>query len=153
LRAFALIVLAVLAPISYAAEPPGLREAVQRHLRLPAAAKLPFRYALVDLNADGQNDAIVFVTADGYCGSGGCVLEVFHATPKGFIFMSGSTVTSLPIRVCAETNHGWRSLVVNSKGRGDVIMRFDGVRYPLNPSVQLVATAAQVSAASVVIDR
>jgi len=124
---------------------------VKRHLKLPIESKVAFQYALVDLNGDGRDDAVVFITAPEYCGSGGCTMEVFRATSKGFVFVWGSTVTSLPIRVCTDSNHGWRALIVNSKGRGDVLMRFDGARYPSNPSIQPVATAEQSSTASTVI--
>ena len=152
-KSLVLMVLLLLVKGSYAAAPPGLLEAVRSHLRLPADAKIPFRYALVDLNGDGRDDAVVFITAPKYCGSGGCVLEVFRGSAMGFGFLSGSTVTSLPIRVSTESTHGWRALIVQSKGRGDVVMRFDGTRYPLNPSVQPLATAVQVSAASTVIEK
>jgi hypothetical protein len=148
-----LLALVFFAQASYAAEPVGLAEAVRGHLRLPPDATILFRYALVDLNGDGLDDAVVFITAPEYCGSGGCTMEVFRGTAKGFAFVSGSTVTSLPIRVSTEVTNGWRSPFVSSKRRGDVILAFDGHGYPLNPSVQPVATAAQVSAAVTVNDK
>jgi hypothetical protein len=153
LTCLSLLTLFVFGQSCFAAEPRGLREAVQQHLRVPVGRKIDYRFALVDLNGDGRDDAVVFISAPEYCGSGGCVMDVFRATANGFAFVSGSTVTSLPIRVTTDATHGWRSLIVNSNGRGDVIMRFDGVRYPLNPSVQPVATPVQVSAASMVMEK
>ena|SRR2546426_446983 len=75
---------------------------------------------------------------------------VFRAAANGFTLVSTSTITNEPIRVSPEKSHGWRTLIVLAKGKGDVLMPFDGRRYPLNPSLQPKATPAQVSAAQVV---
>lgn len=75
---------------------------------------------------------------------------VFRGTKEEFSFVSGSTITFDPIRVSPEEAHGWDTLIVYSKGKGDVLMRFDGKRYPLNPSIQPKATPAQLEAAKIV---
>ena len=75
---------------------------------------------------------------------------VFRAAANGFTLVSASTIANQPIRVSPQKSHGWKTLIVFAKGRGDVLMRFNGLRYPLNPSVQPKATAAQASAAQVV---
>ena len=75
---------------------------------------------------------------------------VFRGTKDKFIFVSGSTITFEPIRVSPEKSHGWKTLIVYSKGKGDVLMRFDGKRYPLNPSMQPKAPPAQLEAAKIV---
>ena len=76
---------------------------------------------------------------------------VFRGTKAGFAFVCSTTITSEPIRVSTEKSFGWKTLIVFSKGKGDVLMPFDGKRYPLNPSSQPKAAAALVSAAEVVI--
>jgi len=132
--------------------PPSLAAAVQDYVENKGVREhATFRYALTDLD-DGLSDAIVLLSGHEWCGSGGCTMLVFHGTKEGFTFLSGSTITSAPIRVLPEKAHGWRTLIVFSKGKGDVLMRFDGRRYPLNPSMQPKATAGQVSAAKVVMD-
>jgi hypothetical protein len=78
---------------------------------------------------------------------------VFRAAKEGFTFVSASTITNEPIRVSPEKVQGWRTLIVFSKGKGDVLMRFNGTRYPLNPSIQPKATPTQVNAAQVVMKR
>jgi len=75
---------------------------------------------------------------------------VFRAAKEGFTFLSASTITKEPIRVSPEKSAGWRTLIVFSTGKGDVLMRFNGTRYPLNPSIQPKATPTQVNAAQVV---
>ena len=109
-----------------------------------------FRHALTDLNGDGRDDAIVLLLGGSWCGSGGCNMIVLRGTKEGFTVVSGSTITNEPIRVSPEKVQGWRTLIVFSKGKGDVLMRFNGTRYPLNPSTQPKATPAQVNAAQVV---
>lgn len=76
---------------------------------------------------------------------------VFHGTEAGFTFVSASSITNEPIRISPETTQGWKTLIVHAKGKGDVRMRFNGTRYPLNPSLQPKATAAQVRAAHAVL--
>lgn len=110
-----------------------------------------FRQAFTDLDGDGHVDAVVLLSSPAWCGSGGCNMLVFHGTKDGFTFVSSSTITNEPIRVSSEKTSGWRTLIVYSRGKGDVLMRFDGKRYPLNPSTQPKATPAQVSAAQTMI--
>ncbi len=141
-----------LAPALRAQEaPPGLVEVVQAYVEKKGNHERPqFRYGLTDLDGDRRADAIVLLLGGNWCGSGGCNMLVFRAVANGFTLVSASTITNEPIRVSPEKSHGWRTLIVFAKGKGDVLMPFDGTRYPLNPSVQRKATPAQVSAAQVV---
>ena len=148
-----MLFLLLLAPSLHAEEaPPALLSAVQDYVEKKGDHEQPwFRYALVDLDGDGKDDVVVLLQGYNWCGSGGCTLLVFRGVKDKFIFVSGSTVTYEPIRVSPEKTHGWKTLIVYSKGKGDVLMRFDGKRYPLNPSIQPKATSAQLEAAQVVI--
>lgn len=106
-------------------------------------------YALTDLNGDGIPDAIVLITDSAYCGSGGCVMAVFRGTPNGFVEVSSSTISRQPVYVLAETRSGWHSLSVLVAGGGIMdgwqsLMRFNGKRYPGNPSMQPHASPAQL---------
>jgi putative lipoprotein len=76
---------------------------------------------------------------------------VFRGTNDGFTFVSASTITNEPIRVSPENTQGWKTLIVHSKGKGDVLMQFNGTHYPLNPSLQSKATAGQVEAAELLL--
>lgn len=115
-------------------------------------AGLPeFDYALADLNSDGIDDAIVLLKGPAWCGSGGCTMLVFKGEQDDFKFISKSTITSEPIRVSPEKRRGWKELIVYTGGIGDVVMHFNGEKYPFNPSVQPKATKAQVRAAEIVL--
>jgi hypothetical protein len=106
-----------------------------------------YRYAWFDLNKDGQPDAVVMLLGSDFCGSGGCTLVVFRGTRDGFRFVSSSTVSREPIAALSESHHGWRTLLVTARDKGPVVMRFNGSKYPLNPSIQPAATKAQSESA------
>jgi hypothetical protein len=149
------IVMGVWSPPALAAPPPALSDAVRKYIYqyvTDVVSDEPFRFALVDLNNDGRDDAIVLMSDSGWCGSGGCTMLIFQGVDGGFEYVCSSTVTSAPIRVSKKIVRGWRSLIVFSKGKGDVAMRFtETARYPGNPSMQPKASRQEIDAASVAI--
>ena len=152
-RLSVLLVLHFLTATVYAQHAPsGLMSAIQDYVgKKGHQERPPFRQALTDLNADGQVDAIVLLLGSSWCGSGGCNMLVFRGTNDGFTFVSASTITNEPIRVSPENTQGWKTLIVHSKGKGDVLMQFNGTHYPLNPSLQSKATTGQVEAAELLL--
>ena len=58
-----------------------------------------------------------------------------------------------PIRVTSEKRYGWKTLIVFSAGIGNVLLRFNGSGYPLNPSTQPLATESQINAGSTLLER
>jgi hypothetical protein len=102
-----------------------------------------------DLNDDGRSDAIVLLTSDDWCGSSGCNMLIFQGTDKGFSFVSSSAVTQEPVSVLPEKQHGWHTLVVMTGRVGRVLMRFNGHKYPSNPSLQSKVPAALTQEAQV----
>lgn len=108
--------------------------------------------AFFDLNADGQDEAIVYIVGPMWCGSGGCGALVL--TPRGATFdvVMDASVTRTPIGVLDASSKGWRDLFVSISGggikAGTVAMTFDGKSYPSNPTVQparpVDATGAKV---------
>ena len=103
-----------------------------------------YRSAFADLNNDATPDAIVLIADQRYSGSGGCSLAVFEGVGTEFKLVSASTITREPVFVLDSSHFGWRSLAVRSSGGGEptrqVLMEFDGSRYPLNPSLQATAS-------------
>ncbi len=99
-----------------------------------------YKYAFVDLNDDGIDDAVVLINDNQYCGAGGCSFIVFRGVSGGFKLVSSSTITREPILLLPEKMKGWHTLSVFVAGGGakpgQVIMRFNGERYPGNPSMQ-----------------
>jgi hypothetical protein len=139
-----------------AAEPPrALSEAVHSYVYqyiTDVEYDETFRFALKDLNDDGHADAIVLMSGPTWCGSGGCTMLVFRGAGNGFELVSKSTIINPPIRISKKLVWGWRTLIVASKGKGNVVLRPNKAhRYPLNPSMQPQAPQAEVDAADIAI--
>lgn len=115
--------------------------------------KNSYRYTFVDLNGDNISDAIVLFEDAESCGTGGCNMEIYRGTKTGFEYLSGSTITLPPIRVMSENRQGWKTLIVSSGGTGNVLMKFNGSRYPLNPSLQPKATPSAIKSAVTVLEQ
>jgi len=99
-----------------------------------------YKRADADLNGDSRSEAFVYVTDPGYCGSGGCTLVVLSRQGRGFRVVLRSTVTQLPIRMLPTSTRGWRDVGVTVAGGGITRryvarLRFNGSRYPSNPTV------------------
>jgi hypothetical protein len=112
-----------------------------------------FTYALVDLDDDGILDAVVLVNDPHYCGSGGCTLVVLAGTAIGFDVVSASTVTRGPISVLSAKQYKWHTLAVHVAGGGVspavVLLRYDGHRYPGNPTSQPNASPKDLVGATI----
>ncbi|MGF1694383.1 hypothetical protein L4D20_12075 [Vibrio kyushuensis] len=91
--------------------------------------------AYVDLNGDQLDDAVVLMKGINWCGSGGCTMFIFKNRGDDFQLISKSTVTRKPISVANTETLGWKDLTVWSRGKGLVLMSFDGQKYPRNPSL------------------
>jgi hypothetical protein len=143
------LLLSGLCSVAMAQAPTELSRAVQIYEREHGGAEASaFRWALADLNDDGRDDAIVLLSGPKHCGSGGCTMLVFRGTEQGFSLISASNIVMGPIRVSAKSVEGWRSLIVYSKGKGEVVLRFSGSRYPSDPSQQPAASRLELEAAA-----
>ena len=126
-----------LSSVAAAQAPVALSRAVQAFEHEHGAARsASFRWALADLDDDARDDAIVLLSGANFCGPDGCTMLVFRGTEDGFSLVSSSAIVMGPIRISPKSEHGWRSLIVYSKGKGNVVLRFSGTRYPADPSAQ-----------------
>jgi hypothetical protein len=100
---------------------------------------LVYGYALVDLNGDRRNEAVVWASDSRTCGTGGCDLEVFVHRRSGWRLFSSTTITRPPIKLLASRHHGWRDLAAWQAGGGierpyEGRLRFNGRQYePVEP--------------------
>jgi hypothetical protein len=96
-----------------------------------------YGYALTDLNGDGRREALVWISARGICGTGGCHLGLFRKAKVGWTLISWVPTTRPPVRVLASKTKGWNDLGVLEAGGGiptpyEGKLRFDGKRYDIS---------------------
>lgn len=101
-----------------------------------------FDVAFDDLNQDGQDEAIVLLKGQDWCGSGGCTMLIFQGKSNHqFDFLSKTTLVDTPVYSTTYMHNGWKQVLVYSRKHGQVMLKFDGTQYPLNSSLLPVATA------------
>lgn len=109
----------------------SLRQVLKQDLQgMPANARR-FKYEALDLNGDGKLEHFVFFQNAYFCGSGGCTYFLF--SHKGQL-LTRFTVADVPIIVLTSKTKGWRDLLLFHRGQSHKL-RFEGQRYPGNPSV------------------
>ncbi len=111
-----------------------------------------YKAYLSDLNGDGIDDALVYMADRHWCGSGGCALFVFKGSEKGFDFLSKTMVSMQPIRISSSMSNGWRNLIVNAKGIGSVVLKYNGKEYTYNPTLLPKSNEAELNSAKPVIE-
>lgn len=143
------------APISTATSPmetPLARTAIET---LFEGDHVTYEAAFVDLDEDGKQDIVAYASGSEYCGSGGCSMGVLRATGKCYDTIGRTTVTQLPIRLLPSRSHGLHDLGVAVSGGGAsghaVRLRFDGRRYPSNPTTLPDTATLNTDAGSVLI--
>jgi hypothetical protein len=115
----------------------SLKNFLRDYLKDPATR---YRSAFVDLKDDGTQDAIVYLTGQSWCGSGGCTLLTLAPDGPSYRVVTKITVVLPPIRVLATRSNGWHDIGVQVRGGGiqssyEADLPFDGETYPSNPSV------------------
>jgi hypothetical protein len=83
-----------------------------------------------DLNDDGNKEIFVGFTGPYFCGSGGC--SPYILDNQGNV-ITHFTVSDYPIVIDNNKTNGWKDLFIRSGGK-DRIVKFDGKKYPSNPS-------------------
>jgi hypothetical protein len=94
----------------------------------------------VDLSGHGPKEAIVYLTGNGWCGSGGCTVLILATNKSSYRIVTKITITRPPIVLLDTKSRGWRDIGVFVEGGGvekgyTARLRFDGHSYPNNPSV------------------
>jgi len=96
--------------------------------------------AFVDLDGHGRNAVIVYLVGRDWCGTGGCPTLILAPEASSYRLVGEISITRPPIRVLGATSEGWRDLAVWVEGGGihpgyEAELRFNGKRYPSNPSM------------------
>jgi hypothetical protein len=145
MKVLAFVVAALISTPIHAGTDESLASAAYMYLAKKGDVSYPgLRTFTADLNDDGREDGVVLLTGNRWCGSGGCSMLVFEGAEHGFRLVSTSTIANEPVAVLPTTEHGWHTLIVSARGKGSVMMPFDGRKYPSNPSTQRKASGAEV---------
>lgn len=134
-----------------------LRKAVERYRISKQRGESYTDTAGVDLNGDGQPEALVLFAGDDWCLETGCSLVVFQKENTGFRPVSHMTRVRPPVMIGPDTNFGWNDLIV-STGGGPAPIRtvrlgFTGKGYPGNALLQPEPdTETQARAQSVLVE-
>lgn len=98
----------------------------------------------IDLNDDGQPDALVQLEGAEFCSSGGCTVLVFSYDSASGSYKPVSVIAPVltPLLVSSSLSSGWRDLVVVIPGTGVnsssatsySVLEHNGTSYPRSPS-------------------
>lgn len=104
------------------------------------ADEIRYHYNKIDLNGDGNLDAIVFASGNSICGTGGCEMLIFKGNGKSYELLTEMSVSRPPIWISSTKTKGWSDLVFYNSGGGIKhfysLLKFDGRTYPENPTVE-----------------
>ena len=86
-----------------------------------------------DLNGDSKKEIFVGLTGPYFCGSGGCSIMLLDNQGNE---VTNFTVSDYPVVIDNNKSKEWKDLFILSNGKYHT-MKFDGKKYPSNPSVQI----------------
>lgn len=94
-----------------------------------------------DLNGGTNCEVIVYLWGPDFSGTGGDTLVVFSENNGEYDFVSKTTIVNMPIIISNSKTNGFNDIIVYVTGGGVKngfysILKNEGGRYPLNPSVQ-----------------
>lgn len=117
-----------------------LRKAIERYRISKNRGDANTDLTGVDLNGDGNPEAVVLFAGDDWCLQTGCSLVVFQLEDTGYRPVSHITRARPPIMVGPDSNYGWNDLLVNTGGGPapvrTVRLGFTGKGYPGNALLQ-----------------
>lgn len=90
----------------------------------------PYIYGTADLNNNGEDEILILMQNQDYCGSGGCTGFVFDNKKQQ---VAKFTVMDRPILLGNETHLGWHDIIAYSDGAMHTL-RYSEDGYPLNTS-------------------
>ena len=96
--------------------------------------------AWINLDDKGEQEVIIYLFDDDWCGSGGCATLILRKEGTSYKVITKITATRPPIRVLKAKSHGWHNLtVVVYDGwtieAYEAELQFDGKTYPTNPTL------------------
>jgi hypothetical protein len=93
--------------------------------------------AFADLNGDGRDEALVYISSAIFCGSSGCDLFIFTPAAEGWRQVAEIALGRPPVRRLNSRSRGWNDLTMlvpgDLDGPHEERVSFDGEDYRYNP--------------------
>lgn len=105
-------------------------------------ANSQYQYVRADLNGDGLREGLVLFNLPHsyWCGWGGCTMAIFQAEDNQFALLSETSKIRGPVFIGETKSNGWAEIGVRLTGTShadyNVMLQFDGYKYPDNPMDQ-----------------
>jgi hypothetical protein len=80
----------------------------------PNTSSYAIEIALIDLTGDGTNEAIVSLSLPGYCGTGGCPLDILRKSGTKWNIVS-SFLSNGPVGISNSLNNGFLDLYISEQ--------------------------------------
>jgi hypothetical protein len=109
-----------------------LKTSLAKELKTLSEEDRKYSYDTFDLNNDGRKEVFVALISPYFCGSGGCTLLILN--PDFTLNSRMTVVKDFPLHASSKTTKGWRELIIPS--RGNHLLKYNGKKYPSNPSTQ-----------------
>src|ERR1700758_2721131 len=111
---FAALLLLLVAPPTGIAQsiPDPLTHFLQNYVGTPDKETKRTEYAavFVNLKDDGTKETIVYLSSDGWCGTGGCTMLILAQEGTSYRVVTRVPAVRLPIRVLDAKSNGWRDI-------------------------------------------
>ena len=124
--------------VKLAVDQADLKKAIHRYRITEKITGGAQQIAGVDLNGDGQGEALVYFEGAEWCISTGCRMVLFVKTPNGFRKMTAIERVKKPVLVSPKSSNGWRDMIVRTGNAGigekAVGLKF-GTNYPGNATL------------------
>lgn len=122
---------------------PQLQSFLKEYLkRYPPLLGQGLHYSAASVSLDGAwgHQYFVYLASRWWCGSGGCAALLVEQQGPSFRVIERFTLARLPIVILPSKTNGWNDISMLVQGGGVtygrvVILRYDGHRYPSNPSM------------------
>lgn len=89
-----------------------------------------------DLDGDGRQEALVLMTGEAWCGTGGCTLMVLKQDAASWRVVSRIPACRAPVVLLDGKTNGWRDLAVVAQGGGDVSQKVTVLKFRKNRYVK-----------------
>lgn len=128
-----------------------LRSFLQKQVGWGPVSDKDMRYSFAQVSLDGKapRQVLVYITGQGWCGTGGCTALLLEPVGSSFKVIDRFTLARLPIRILPTKTQGWYDLAMPVAGGGitdgyTALLKFNGQEYPSNPSIapKMPASAA-----------